>query len=164
MHRPQYRLIDTCYWVVHAIHVPLYYQYLPLCRFASYCVGFEVLTAVVKKTPIFWDITPCSPLRVNRRFGEPCHLNLQGRTSQAKNQHEAGSKQLWLLPGNVGSLSVDYKASHLRREENSSASCCARSTQRYSLSALSPGWRVWLGSDTRFRYDFLRPQSSFNSW
>jgi hypothetical protein len=32
-------------------------------------VGFEVLTPVVMKSTIFWDITPCSPLRVNRRFG-----------------------------------------------------------------------------------------------
>jgi hypothetical protein len=32
-------------------------------------VGFEVLTAVVMKNTIFWDITPCSPLKVNRRFG-----------------------------------------------------------------------------------------------
>jgi hypothetical protein len=31
--------------------------------------GFEVLTAVVMKSSILWDITPCSPLRVNRRFG-----------------------------------------------------------------------------------------------
>jgi hypothetical protein len=31
-------------------------------------VGFEVLTAVVKST-IFWDITLCSSLKVNRRFG-----------------------------------------------------------------------------------------------
>jgi hypothetical protein len=28
-------------------------------------VGFEVLTAVVMKSTIFWDITPCSPLKVN---------------------------------------------------------------------------------------------------
>jgi hypothetical protein len=28
-------------------------------------VGFEVLTAVVMKSTIFWDITPCSPLSVN---------------------------------------------------------------------------------------------------
>jgi hypothetical protein len=27
-------------------------------------VGFEVITAVVMKCPIFWDITPCSPLKV----------------------------------------------------------------------------------------------------
>jgi hypothetical protein len=30
-------------------------------------VGFEVLTAVVMKSTIFWNITPCSPLKVNRR-------------------------------------------------------------------------------------------------
>jgi hypothetical protein len=33
-------------------------------------VGFEVLTAAVIKSSIFWDITPCSPLKVNGRFGE----------------------------------------------------------------------------------------------
>jgi hypothetical protein len=32
-------------------------------------VGSEVLTAVVMKSIIFWDITPCSQLKVNRRFG-----------------------------------------------------------------------------------------------
>jgi hypothetical protein len=26
---------------------------------------------------IFWDITPCSVLKVNRRFGGICHLSLQ---------------------------------------------------------------------------------------
>jgi hypothetical protein len=31
-------------------------------------LGFEVLTAVVMKTTIFWDITMCSPLSVNGRF------------------------------------------------------------------------------------------------
>jgi hypothetical protein len=29
----------------------------------------EVLTAVVLNNTIFWDITPCSPLKVNRSFG-----------------------------------------------------------------------------------------------
>jgi hypothetical protein len=28
-------------------------------------VGFEVLTAVVMKRSIFWDITPCCPLKIN---------------------------------------------------------------------------------------------------
>jgi hypothetical protein len=32
-------------------------------------VGFEVLTAAVMKKSIFWQITPGSPLEVNRRFG-----------------------------------------------------------------------------------------------
>jgi hypothetical protein len=42
-------------------------------------VGFEVLTAVVMKSTIFWDITPCSPLSVNQRFGVTYYLHLQGR-------------------------------------------------------------------------------------
>jgi hypothetical protein len=31
-------------------------------------IGFEVLAAVVTKSNILWDITPCSPLKINRRF------------------------------------------------------------------------------------------------
>jgi hypothetical protein len=43
---------------------------------------------------VFWDITPCSPLKVNRRLRRICRLHLQGwRISQARNHHEAGSKQ-----------------------------------------------------------------------
>jgi hypothetical protein len=42
-------------------------------------VGFEVLTAVVLKSTIFWDITPCSPLRINRPLGGAYSLSLQGR-------------------------------------------------------------------------------------
>jgi hypothetical protein len=32
------------------------------------CIEPEVLTAVVMKSSVFWDITPCSPLSVNRRW------------------------------------------------------------------------------------------------
>jgi hypothetical protein len=42
-------------------------------------VGFEILTAVVMKSTIFWDVTPCSPLSVNRRFGGTYRLHLLGR-------------------------------------------------------------------------------------
>jgi hypothetical protein len=31
-------------------------------------IGSEVLTEVIMKSTIFWDITPCSPLSVNRSF------------------------------------------------------------------------------------------------
>jgi hypothetical protein len=41
--------------------------------------GFEVLTAVVMKSTIFWNITPCSPLKVNRRYIGTYRLHLQGR-------------------------------------------------------------------------------------
>jgi hypothetical protein len=32
----------------------------------THYVGFEVITAVVMKSTIFWDMTTCSPLKVNR--------------------------------------------------------------------------------------------------
>jgi hypothetical protein len=38
------------------------------------------------KSTIFWDITPCSSLKVNRRFGGTYHLHLQGRISRARYQ------------------------------------------------------------------------------
>jgi hypothetical protein len=82
-------------------------------------VGCEVLTAVV----IFWDITPCSPLKVNRRFGGTCRLHLQGRIiSQARNQQESRSARYLLrlffdpedggdmFLRNVGWRSTDYTA------------------------------------------------------
>jgi hypothetical protein len=34
-------------------------------------VGIEVLSAVVMKSYIFWDITPCSPLKVNQLCWPP---------------------------------------------------------------------------------------------
>jgi hypothetical protein len=38
-------------------------------KFPAGFEGFEVLTAAAMKTAIFWGITPCYPLKVNRRFG-----------------------------------------------------------------------------------------------
>jgi hypothetical protein len=61
----------------------------------SLCVGFKVITTVFMKSCIFWNMTPCSPLRVNRRFRATCRL-LHGHTvNHARNQrHTAtGSKQ-----------------------------------------------------------------------
>jgi hypothetical protein len=71
-------------------------------------VGFEVFTAVVMKSIIFWDITPCSPLSVNRRLEE--HIASIFRVeeiSSARNNQMASDKQsfhaglllsLFLLP------------------------------------------------------------------
>jgi hypothetical protein len=44
-------------------------------------VGFEVLTAVVMKSTIFWDITLCSPLSVNQRFGGTYRLHLHAAST-----------------------------------------------------------------------------------
>jgi hypothetical protein len=56
--------------------------------------GFEALTAVVMKSSVFWDIMPLRLLKDSRHFVGTYHLHIQGsRVSQARNQHEAGSKQ-----------------------------------------------------------------------
>jgi hypothetical protein len=58
---------------------------LLILSFLFRAVGSEVLTAVVMKSSIFWDTTPCSPLKANWRFGATCRLHLQGRKiSRAK--------------------------------------------------------------------------------
>jgi hypothetical protein len=46
---------------------------------------------------IFWDITPCSPLKFNRRFGRTFLLHLQGRRiSQARKQPEKKDGYIFL--------------------------------------------------------------------
>jgi hypothetical protein len=46
------------------------------------------------KSTIFWNTTPCSPLKVNWRFGGTYHLHIQGqRICRARNKCEAGGKR-----------------------------------------------------------------------
>jgi hypothetical protein len=52
----------------------------------KYFVENEVLTGIVMKSSVFWDITPYILLKVKRRFGGTCRLHLQGwRVSQTRN-------------------------------------------------------------------------------
>jgi hypothetical protein len=41
------------------------------------CLGFEVLTALVMERIVFWDISECSLLIINQRFGGIYRLHLQ---------------------------------------------------------------------------------------
>jgi hypothetical protein len=44
---------------------------------------------------VYWDITPCIPLKINRRFGRTYCLYLQvQKISQARNQYEEGTNRL----------------------------------------------------------------------
>jgi hypothetical protein len=44
------------------------------------------------KNFVFWDIMPCSPLKVDRCYGGTSRLHLQGRRiSQARNKLEVGA-------------------------------------------------------------------------
>jgi hypothetical protein len=72
------------------------------------------MVPVQNKSSVFWDITPCSPLSVNRRFGGSYRLHLQGRKiSQARNRCQAGSKEnSGLLKTEAtcfSEMSVDFK-------------------------------------------------------
>jgi hypothetical protein len=58
-------------------------------KYIQNVAGFEVLTAVTMKRPIFWNIRPCRTVKVSRCFGEACSLNIQGRrASQVRNQQD----------------------------------------------------------------------------
>jgi hypothetical protein len=50
--------------------------------------GFEAVTTMTAKISVFYDMTPCSPLKVIRSFKEIYRLHFQGRRiSQARKQH-----------------------------------------------------------------------------
>jgi hypothetical protein len=99
----------------------------------------ELRTLWGMKSNIFWDITPCSPLNVNRRFGGTYHLHLPGRRiNRARNQCES-RWQTWLcfhpdfllcllfdpedggdmFLRNVGGHSTDYTALYPIRQYSS---------------------------------------------
>jgi hypothetical protein len=43
---------------------------------------------------VFWDITPCSLMKINQQFWGTCPLHLlHQRIGQTRNQREAGSKE-----------------------------------------------------------------------
>jgi hypothetical protein len=74
-------------------------------------VGFEVLTAVIMKNTSFWDTTPCSPLKVSRRFGRKYPLHLQGRSISQETSVRAGGKQspdYSLTPEDGGNMFFRY--------------------------------------------------------
>jgi hypothetical protein len=68
--------------------------------------AFELITAMYVKS----YMKPCGPVKATRSFGGTYRLHLQGRRiSQAKKQHEAGSKQILLHTGFLLGLLFDLK-------------------------------------------------------
>jgi hypothetical protein len=78
---PASSLDGMAYWALR--YLTALYQLHKSCgivwnkKITLYNVGFEVYTAVIMKSIIFWDISPCSPLSVNRRFGGTYRLHLR---------------------------------------------------------------------------------------
>jgi hypothetical protein len=62
----------------------------------------EMMNSKLYKSYIFWDTTSHSPLRVNQHFGGTSRLHFQcQRISQARYEHQAGSKHSALLATGV---------------------------------------------------------------
>jgi hypothetical protein len=67
---PKYTVITrnlsfSAHWR-HNVHPVLDLKWSGTSRKSHCHVAYEVLTAAVMKSTVFWDITPCSPLKVNR--------------------------------------------------------------------------------------------------
>jgi hypothetical protein len=85
-------------------------------------VEFEVITAVVMKSIIFWDMAPRSPLSVNRRFGGTYRLHLQGL--RYKFSKKPASKHMKMETICSSETSVDTQRSTWRHiPEDDTLSC-----------------------------------------
>jgi hypothetical protein len=80
-HCPEARYRSTVYVFLNFLQATctprLLILSMPSCfgQFREKKVGCEALTAVVMTSSIFRDITLCSPLKVNPRFGGTCRLH-----------------------------------------------------------------------------------------
>jgi hypothetical protein len=63
----------------------------------SVFVGLEVLTAVIMKSSVFWDITPYTQIEVHGRFGRKFRLKSSASKIMPRRKRRADSKQNFLL-------------------------------------------------------------------
>jgi hypothetical protein len=121
-------------------------------------VWFEVSTAMFMKSSVLWDITPCNPLKVNRRFGETCRYHLRTwRISQRKNQRErkwqaepprAGFYVDFFFNQEIGTSDIDWaQLRRLLREDGDRI----QSPKRCVLIKKQPNNRLNIPSSKNFR-------------
>jgi hypothetical protein len=66
----------------HHVHIgswPDRLQYQFMVTYAETNIRFDILTPVLINSIILWDITSCSSLKVNRRFGGIHHCHILSR-------------------------------------------------------------------------------------
>jgi hypothetical protein len=72
-----------------------------------------VLTAMTMKRSVFWGVTKCSPVKVNRRFGRIFLLHLEDqRVREVRNQEYADNKRI-LKMGDMFHRNVDWLSPRL---------------------------------------------------
>jgi hypothetical protein len=50
-------------------------------------LGFEILTPVVMKSLVFWDIATCRPLKVKGCIEVTCRLHFQGHNNKPNKEY-----------------------------------------------------------------------------
>jgi hypothetical protein len=105
-------------------------------------VGYEVLTAVVLKSSIFWHITPYSPLKVNQHFGGKVTSFFKVEETQRQAMYYTcfltgtllglffDPEDGYMFLRNVGLLSIQYRELYRRRQNSPLLiSACTDTTQ-----------------------------------
>jgi hypothetical protein len=111
-------------------------------RFSAHYVAFEVITAVVMKVAIFWDIAPCSPY-MNQRFEGTYHHHLQSRNRPRK---KPGFLLAWFSTLKMGMILSCETLVHIL------------TTKCYIPEDGNFSWSVWSrvkGIDSNSRLNFL---------
>jgi hypothetical protein len=83
-------------------------------------VGPEVLTMVVMNSSVFWDMTSCSPVKVNRRFGRTWALLHAAFLPDLLLNPEGGGD---MFLRKFGWLSLDCMVPYPRRQNSSNCTC-----------------------------------------
>jgi hypothetical protein len=94
----------------------------------------EVGIEFFMKITVFWDIIPCSPLKVNRRFGGTDRFHLEGcRISRTRNQRESRWQALKMEAICSSETSVDFQRNTRRyiTEESTIHNHCCENLKSY---------------------------------
>jgi hypothetical protein len=126
----QEQLISHWYsnWLSSEVQTRYHFTICILIILSSINLSPCLYSAMIEKKPHFWDITPCSPLKINRSSRRACCLHLQGRRISQANllradfllslffeSEDGGEKFI----RSVGCLSTDYMTLYTRRQTSS---------------------------------------------
>jgi hypothetical protein len=67
------------------------------CEYISQLVRFEVLTAVIMKDTVFWNVTPCSLVEVYQRSGGAYCVPLQGWIISQESKQQGDRAYAWFI-------------------------------------------------------------------
>jgi hypothetical protein len=81
---------------IHISCLPRLFHKVPRHKFCWCCNHSGLFQTIVLKSTIFWNITLCSLLKVNRRFWVSYRLHIQGRINKAR--HKRPWRWTWYVP------------------------------------------------------------------